>query len=1515
MSRPHDQAVPENTAPEAARSPVDEGDAAEASSAPSDPGRATTPLPTDLRGADLSGADLAGVSLAGRDLRGANLTRANLREADLSGADLSGARLAGADLTGAVAHEAVAHGADLRRAVACGLRARDLDLNRADLSEADLSGAHLSALSATDARLQGARLIGAELDGAELRRADLRDADLSGANLNRADLRSALVAGTRFTDARAAGARFHGLREASAAQIEGLRAAGARGGLTLDREGVERTAGQMLDQLGRGLGRLRPTTLVARWTARGRMEGGRARAAELGGPGADLRDRALTGENLSGAAWAGADLSGSRIEEARLDGADLRETCLDGVRGDGARLRHALLTGAHGENVRLPDADLRDADLRGARLAGADLSGADLRGADLRGADLRHAVLRATRLPDALLEGVVLDGADLDQADVSGARWEGASVEGADISGALGLSEAEREELAARGAKTGVEGGGVITARWARAAVALAALGMGVYLATRFLAPGSVQTTELAAEAEALREANPLEASKKYEAMAAAADRAEDKVGHRLEAASLAMKGGDKAGAERILKDALSAAADDDALEGRTRLRLAELLASDARWSELREVANPLLELEGQPSADRAQGLLLYEDAVAATGGTEDALAAVWERLSALPEAEADLRMALAEARANKGQNEAALTHLDRLAKLTLPEDAALQMLATRARVLDRMGRADDAMAAWRDLLERAEEGSLPAQAARLSLADLRRRQGDSEEARELLEPLLAEDADLRLRGRALLLHGGLAEDAGETVSAIADYRQLIELGGVDVDTVEEARVSLARLLLAEGGETDAADVLAGLPEDVAAAILAQARLGEARRLLEAGQPTEAQRLFEDIERAARGAGDGRQVVEAEVLRDARSGRAEALAAAGQLADAVAIWQELLREGPPADEHDRVSLLLGHVELARGQRDAANEVFARLSASKDPDTRAQGRLGQAEAARVGGEREAARRIFREVASTAEDPSWRVAALEELAEMATEDGRADEVMESWRAILGVVPPGNPAAVSARLALAGALEDAGQINEAERTCASAAAAAVGDDRGAAAVACAELTERHHPPAEARRAWQQLLSRAGADPDAGADAALGVARTSMSLSDPSTAVTATRAGLEVAKRPELRIPLLAAAASARRATGDAGGAAEAESELDRIATSAPEAAARHYGEVASSLRRAGANDEAKALLERALALNPPPALGASLAVELGELLLDLGDVAGAVAQFEAAISAAEAGTDVALLAVLGRAAADRRQGRPKSAVARLDALAPEGEARTRWLEALAGALSDAGDPRAAAVWAELGGQPSQDTSTQAMALRGQAATALEAGRSDEALRLFLQAMATSADHGEQALAAIGAAEAEIALGRAAQADARLEPLRSHADPEIRLRASLLRASNQLAANDAAAALATLSGLDAAALGPAWDTSLTQIRVAAMSATGDRAGVAAAWEALASRWPDEEEARLPAWLGLAYLADQRGDPDEARALATRARDAATDPGYKELAEQLLTNLGPAPK
>ncbi len=160
-------------------------------------------------------------------------------------------------------------------------------------------------------------------------------------------------------------------------------------------------------------------------------------AADLSGK--DLRGVDFSGANLEKADLSGADLRGSVLARANFSGADLTGARLDDVVAIKSRWTEAWL-----ERVGLGKADLSGSDMVGAVLTQANASGAVFRGVRLKNAELNEAKLAHTDFREVKATGADFTGADLSEADfvdarVKGADFSGAKLAGADFSGSQGV--------------------------------------------------------------------------------------------------------------------------------------------------------------------------------------------------------------------------------------------------------------------------------------------------------------------------------------------------------------------------------------------------------------------------------------------------------------------------------------------------------------------------------------------------------------------------------------------------------------------------------------------------------------------------------------------------------------------------------------------------------------------------------------------------------------------------------------------------------------------------------------------------------------------------------------------------------------------------------------------------------------------------------------------------------------------------------------------------------------------
>ena len=1230
----------------------------------------------------------------------------------------------------------------------------------------------------------------------------------------------------------------------------------------------------------------------------------------------------LSGADLSGARLGGADLLEANLAGARLESARLPRACLEGAAGpgsdwSGASLRGASLRGVDLQGASLVDVDLRGADLREAQLGGADLTGADLRRALLTGASLRGSNLASARLSDLDLESVDLQDATLDQADLAGVLWNHTRVRGANLSGALGLSVRERRALAERGARTGEQGlgdllGGLQTTQ-VRAALVVFGVGLSAWLGARFVtSPADPQALTERAATE--RSADPAAASRSFEELARLSVQDEEKVKYLVEAASLADKAASPDRASALWEQALAAAAGLPGLSADTAVRKALRHLDREEWVAARQTVLPLLGLEGHPAETRARAVLVWQDATAAlraadpdaTEGEADPVAALVESLGALPDSVADLYLALAELRSVRAEMDEALEALTMADGLLLPLDQARRIQEARARVFDRGGALDEAAALYTELSAAPDLSAPRAATARLSLADIRQRQGRLEEARALVAPLTADTVEAGVRGRALLLEGRLAEQEGALAQATESYRGVLDLTTLDSETLDEARLSLARVL--SGDEAAVAAAVAGLSAEAADEIRAHAALGDARAALDEGRPEAALALYEGLlENEGLGAS----------LRfSAKTGSAEALAALGELDDAVEQWRALLADSPTDEERIEIELQLAQGLLQGNALEEALAAFESLSSSRDPDVQMRGLLGLAGVARVQGERARAAELYQRVADDADDPAYQVQALQEVADLATEEDDAEAALAAWRALLGVVPAGHPAAGGARTAMMVGLADQARFGEAREVCAQAVATSSGVARRRAEAACAELAERAGDLSEARSGWLALSEVPDLPEDLSADVFLGAARGALAAGAPEEGLALVDSGLEQVVSTALRLPLLSLKVSALQELADQEGnderLAAAQEVRDALIEEAPALAAPLLIEAAAQARGRGRPDEAVRDLERALALPLSSAERAGALLELADTLVESGRTEEARLHYAALSGSEEASPEAVFAAGMGLAEVARRSGDQTAALDRLSALTPPDATTSRWLlEAKAQVQRDLDDGEGALrSWAALLDLAGDDNAARVAALRGAADAHVSLDDPGSALPLYEESARLAQDPVEEGWARLGAASVQAALGQSEPAQAALAALAQHADPEVALQARLEQARVHATGEQWGEALAAVEGARGASLGPSWDASVVEVQAAALVSLDRPEAAMEAWQGLVARWPDAEEARLPAWLGLAEVARQQGDLDAARTWAERARDAAEDPAYRVQAETLVGRL-----
>ncbi len=307
----------------------------------------------------------------------------------------------------------------------------------------------------------------------------------------------------------------------------------------------------------------------------------------------------------------------------------------------------------------------------------------------------------------------------------------------------------------------------------------------------------------LAEQAAALRSEAPLDASAAYASLADLSTRVDERVGYLVEAAGLADLGGDAERASALMDEALVVAGSSPGISADVRVRKG-LPPGRGEWvAAPRDGAAAALGLEGHPAETRARAVVVWQGRAALDlppqADEGDPVAALVGSLAELPEAAADLYLAVAELRSGRGGDPQPWASWTRPAALDLPLRPGLAPAGEPGPGAGPGGRLEAAAA----LLCAAGRGSRPqhppggagpAGAGRHSPTARR-----LDEAAALVLPLAETAGDAGVRGRALLLTGRLAEQGEDATAALAAYQQVLTLDGIDADTRDEARISPAR--------------------------------------------------------------------------------------------------------------------------------------------------------------------------------------------------------------------------------------------------------------------------------------------------------------------------------------------------------------------------------------------------------------------------------------------------------------------------------------------------------------------------------------------------------------------------------------------------------------------------------------------------------------------------------------------------------------------------------------------
>ena len=1191
-----------------------------------------------------------------------------------------------------------------------------------------------------------------------------------------------------------------------------------------------------------------------------------------------LQATQLSMSNLMEADLRQASLDGSRLDEATLDGALMEKATLIGT-----SLQHASLLGAQLRLTRLIEADVRYADFSGANLQDSDLSGCDARHASFAGANLHRAQLMGARFHKASFRGANLQGAIFHQSLLSDVDLQGADVQGADFSGASGLTEEQLKGLLERGAR--IDDLSSMTSALGvsqlRAAVFLFGLALMSYLFTTYITAPKENIAQVEAELQLLSDQDPKEASIQYEELAQQSTRSKDKVGYLIEASSLSTQVRDLERAEELLVLAMSAADENKELKTKVQLQLCRFYNDRKRAEDVLPLATTLIDNSTIGASERARLLLMIEDAAKELeSDTAEIIEPLNQYLEQSAAIEADFRMALAEARTERGDPIAAIAEIDKAEQREHPIETQLRLLEARARVQERGGDFLGALDTLSTLQERSEKNSLSWQSALLSMADIYQREDEPDKATDMLNTLLNAQLDARLRGRAYLIEGRVFEQQDQFAKAIESYQKGIDLPDAEPETKEEARLSLARVLL-EIGETEQANLLVDLPPMA----IAQARLGEARRKLDSNQAEDALGIYTEL-LADSSLDDG-------VHRAAKAGSAEALSAMGSFEEAERLWRTLLAQELPKSERNHIEVLLAYGMLQGGDTQTARTAFRSLSQAEDTEIRLQGLLGLAETARNLGEKERAKELYRQVIDESKDNAFSIQAWRELALIASEQQNSEDVLLAWNAINQLSKTTNENHTHATLSIITALSDLGRVQEAQEIC-------LQDTQSTESMLSCALIFEENNPQQATQLYQRVLQDEEIALDFRAEAALGLARHTQEA-------TWIQEGLSLnSKDAATQFQLLSLAIAEPSFATQREAFIEQRSQLSQ---KEPVLFAQALLDSANRLRQSNDGEKAVSELEEALSLDLPTESISIITLELADIYLEQNQFSKAQEKYQSLQNGEE--TKQKFDANMGLARALYHQNKFDEAIETLKATTPSSTLEEqRKTELLAQIQTAQEKPEALELWSSYAQNAQDNPEIQYQALIGQAQIKLAADEADEAQKLYKQASMLKVEDSQQSWARLGLAQALIEGGNTSKAELLLEQEQQNSDAEVSMQAFIAQAQLALRQEQPQKTLSILENIQAQSLGPAWDASLEEMRASAYVALDDEENAIKTLQSLADRWPQEEEAILPALLGLADIHRGQENREDALVFAQRALSMAQDENYRSRAQSFIDTL-----
>lgn len=1194
---------------------------------------------------------------------------------------------------------------------------------------------------------------------------------------------------------------------------------------------------------------------------------------------------------LSGARLEYAGLMGSNLSLVYLDYARLSASTLDYANLEKANLEGAILFQASARHTnfrlaRLYDSDMREMDLLHAELFGVDCTGSIANNSIFDFAQAQKTIFAETDLRHASFVGTDLSEANFHRANLENAVFTDAILTQANFKGCFGLSKQQLLDLANQGAIIDIgDASDKYTSFGApqlRVAIALFTIGLGSLLVNVYMNNQQTDTASLEKEAQELRESNLELASIRYEELAEKSQILGEQVQFYIEAATIAEQHGDNTRARTLFNKAMASADLDSELNAKVGLRFAQFYLSHTEPSQALELLRNLVRNQSLTTFQRSRLIIYMEQACAILHlDAQEELQVLYTNIAKFPEVEADVFMALSDMRLQYGQTEKAMLDLQHAEQIPMSEGLALRLLESKARLQDRMGNLGEAIAQYESIRQQTAIESSLYQSTSLTLADLYRRNGEIPRAMEVLESLL-QTPDGRVQSRVLLIQARINEEQQNFETAANIYQQLLSIENGEPETIEEARVSLARLVL-QGNST--------LLDDVPPEIVLQAKIGQARSLLDQGKAEEAMELYKTILQDV-------NTLQESMRRAAQSGLAEGYSEIGKHQEANTIWESLLRENLDPMEAQHIEILLSYSKLQANDIAGAKLSFTSLQNSTDQHTRTQAALGLAQVSVRSGELERAKEIYQSLLQTNNsfvvNEDIVVQVWQELAEIAKAQDSISDQLFAWKNIIQHSGEDEALRNEAHTSIAQILAQMNQLEDAVSEC------EMNLHSAEALLQCAMIMEMAKDPRALER-YTMIVENEKASDSIRSEAGLGAARLETNSNKRYQIVLDTLALSTIDTIVELQLLEFGLTYD----TVPTETRTKWETRREQLLQSSSTLLQQYALEKSTQLRNNGQKAEAIAELTK-YSQQLSSTAKYSLEMELADILVETGEYTKAESLYQAL---ANTETEFSIDAKIGLVDCLRYQEKWNDAVSILETFDIEQVTEREQHSLLA--INQEHPSTQGQTLAEKWASASSNPDVQWEGLWNQANQAFAEDQYSTALSLYEKAYTVAIEERQKGWALLGKAQT------LSMTDAPVETVETiytdvftNPDTEVALQAHIQLAQYYATQERFADGLATLDGVDGSTLGAGWDSSVEDIRVRLCLQSQEYDKAAQYIAAIQQRWPNEEQVQIPAAMLLAQLQQQQGNIDTAQQTTQTALQQTNDPVYRDMLASLLQEL-----